>query len=184
MVYLSIINHLLRLSPEIRASLRAYTDRSFSLCYSNQMMNALIGEEGFLQNIPVPTEVKITLGQSAVLKIIRHEIPDVSDVTLEGADTLGLALLPLLGALRYEPDADLMRLFGNQWGGFLANRLLAAKTHIEQLTQSVSEQISDYAHENASLLVHQHDFTLWSDNVNCLINDLENLQIRIDKLQS
>ncbi|WP_434777483.1 hypothetical protein [Neisseria sp. Ec49-e6-T10] len=176
------MNHLIHQSDDIRQSLQNYHGHFLMISLAGQNIQALIKEDGFLAKSSQEPEVVITLKQSALLKVAQKQIPGVADVHIQGNHHLGLALLPLLGALQYHPEDDLIRLFGDDLGAVIANRLFRCAKNFSELKQRVVEQITDYAYEEHAPFVHHKHLEQLTEHIETLRDDVARLQARVNKL--
>lgn len=184
MLSISVINHLLGQSAETRFDLKAYQGRCFSVSVLGIKTNALVNEQGFLNATENESEVSITFLQSALLKMAQGQKPSVGDVTLTGNHDLGMALLPILGSLRYYFHDDAARLFGDVIANRMVQHLDWLKSGFSQGKQRVEESITDFAFEQNAPFVHQQIFDAWAEDVSTLKDDVARLDARIKKLES
>lgn len=184
MLSISVINHLLGQSAETRFDLASHYGRCFVLSVLGVKTQAVINEQGFLDQTQNEAEVTITFLQSAVLKIAQGQTPSVGDVTITGDYDFGMALLPILGGLRYYFQDDAARVFGD----VLANRMVQGLDFIKhgftQGKKRIEENVSDFAFEQNAPFLHQQIFDAWAENVATLKDDVARLEARIKKMES
>ena len=166
-----IINHLIQQNPDSRSELAAFADKTLALNIAGLKLTGRITEEGFLSASNGFADTEITFRNSAVQKILQGGEPGVGDISLEGDLILGMAVLPLLGSLRYRASDDLARIFGTQLGNRIGSRAADIGHSIKQIGRSIAEHI------DAATL------SAWMEEVDKLRDDVARLNERLDRLE-
>ncbi len=182
MLAVALVNHLIQQNPELQAALAGFGGRVFLLQAAAWSMQAQVDEAGFLRESNEAPETTLAFHTSAMQKIAQGHTPGVADVTVSGDHGLGMALLPLLGGLRYHAHDDLSRLFGDALAGSISTRAERLGTSFKEMRHSLLAEISDYAREQNAPVLHRQDFQPWSDEVDRLRDDTARLQARLAKL--
>ena len=179
---LAVLNHLLQQNPEIRAQMQAHSGRCVRLALPMLAFTARIDEEGYWRHSAEPPETTLTFHNSALQKRLQGDTPGVGDVAVAGDQGLGMALLPLLGGLRYWANDDIARLFGDAAAGEWLRVSGSLKHSAVELAQTVADHISDYAQEADAAVVHRQQFTHFADAVAALRDDTARLSARLARL--
>ncbi len=182
MISASILNHLLKQSPEIQAALARYANRTFTMVVMGIPMHFMILANGWVETVTEPTEVTLTFQNSVFEKIMQGQEPSVGDIQVNGEHYLGMALLPLLGDIRYYLNDDLARVFGDGAAGVLMQQHHKAKTTAMSMTKSLQNQIQEYAQEDRALLVNQQQYNKHKQAMRQLRDDIARLEARIHSL--
>ncbi|WP_118997456.1 SCP2 domain-containing protein [Neisseria polysaccharea] len=174
-----IINHLIQQNPDSRSELAAFADKTLALNIAGLKLTGRITEEGFLSASNGFADTEITFRNSAVQKILQGGEPGVGDISLEGDLILGMAVLPLLGSLRYRASDDLARIFGNSIG----SRAADIGHGIKQIGRSIAEQIGEFSREPESPVIDAATLSAWMEEVDKLRDDVARLNERLDRLE-
>ena len=125
----SFINHILERFPEIKEQLMEHAGYSFSLsvpgCTGRYMLGT--GGEVFVTQRP-EVHVSLALSAKALLTLQRGQLPEVSDVCLEGDEALGWSLLKIWADARYSV-ADALSEIGGESAASLWVSLLEQPVH-------------------------------------------------------
>lgn len=183
MLALPIINHLIQQNPETQARLAGYNGIVVQINAAGLRMSGRLNAEGFLETTEREADVVITFHNSALQKVLQGQTPGVGDVALDGDTAMGMALLPLLGSLRYYANDDLSRLFGNAVAGSISTRATQVADTFKQIGQSLMGQFGDYAKEPDAPVITREEFQAWTEEVDRLRDDIARLQARMDKLE-
>lgn len=178
-----IINHLIQQNPNSRSELAAFADKTLALNIAGLKLTGRITEEGFLSVSNGFADTEITFRNSAVQKILQGGEPGVGDISLEGDLILGMAVLPLLGSLRYRASDDLARIFGTQLGNSIGSRAADIGHGIKQIGRSIAEQIGEFSREPESPVIDAATLSAWMEEVDKLRDDVARLNERLDRLE-
>ena len=170
-----IINHLIQQNPDSRSELAAFADKTLALNIAGLKLTGRITEEGFLSASNGFADTEITFRNSAVQKILQGGEPGVGDISLEGDLILGMAVLPLLGSLRYRASDDLARIFGTQLGNSIGSRAADIGHGIKQ--------IGEFSREPESPVIDAATLSAWMEEVDKLRDDVARLNERLDRLE-
>lgn len=183
MISASILNHLLKQSPEIQAALSNYANRTFTMVVMGAPMHFIILANGWVESVEAPTEVTLTFQNSVFEKIMQNQEPGVGDIKVNGEHYLGMALLPLLGDIRYYLNDDLSRMFGDAAAGVLKQKHDKAVGFVGSVAQSLSDQIQDYAKEDRAILVSKNQFETHKQEIRRIRDDVARLEARLALLK-
>lgn len=180
---LPAINHLIRQNPEHQYDLAGFAGKTLSVRIAGFRIQGRIGEQGFLEADAGAPDTEITFHHSAIQKILQGGRPGVGDIAIDGDSALGMALLPILGGLRYYANDDLSRIFGDAAAGIIANRAALIGDTVKQIGQSIAEQISEFSREPESPVPDQATLAAWMEEVDRLRDDVARLHERLDRLE-
>lgn len=184
MLTLPALNHLLQQNPEIRHAMQAHRHRQVCLQWPLERVTAQIDEHGYWQAGTGDAEVTLHFLPTALLKPMQGLRPGVGDVTIHGDQALGMALLPLLAELRYWPNADIGRLFGDAAAGEALRQQQRLQQHAAALRDSLAGQIRDYTWEADAPVINRRQFAPWSAAVDTLRDDVARLEARLRRLET
>lgn len=178
----AILNHLIQQNVEIQAQLQSHAGATVCLMLPLLRIQGRLDAQGFLQADDSAPQTTLHIQSAAIQKILRGDKPGVGDISVSGDQALGMALLPLLGALRYWPNDDIGRLFGDAAAGEAMRLGSSLQAALADVRQSMAAHISDYARESDALVVHRHEFNTFAEAVDTLRDDTARLQARIRRL--
>lgn len=181
-MFTALLNHLLQQNKELKHAMCAYQGRVFSLQTPLLGATMLIAHDGFVDSTDEEPEVTVRFLDSALVKMAQQQSPGVGDVVITGDHGLGMALLPILGEIRYYPGQDVARVLGDGLAGGLMSRVEGLKKQLLQGKSRLAEQVQDYAYEANAPIVAKADFDVWSDAVDELRDDAARLEARLNKL--
>ncbi|STZ76721.1 ubiquinone biosynthesis accessory factor UbiJ [Bergeriella denitrificans] len=178
-----IINHLIQQNPEHRQALSAFAGKRLRVDMAGFRLQGQIGGEGFLECSDAEPDAEISFRSSAIPKILQGRQPGVGDIALSGDLVLGMALLPIFGALRYDAHQDLNRLFGEAAGADIGSRAAQIGQTVRQIGLSLAEQMSEFSREPESPVIDQETLAAWLEEVDRLRDDVARLNARLDRLE-
>ena len=182
MFALAIINHLIQQNRETQAALAGYNGIVLRINAAGLALHGRFNAEGFLEESDREADAEITFHQSALQKVLQGQTPGVGDVALDGDTELALALLPLMGSLRYYANDDISRLFGDAAAGGINRRAAQVGGTLKQIGQSLMAQWGDFAREPEAPVISREEFDAWTAEVERLRDDIERLQARLNKI--
>lgn len=147
-------------------------------------MQGTFDEQGFLKHSNAEAATEISFRQTAIQKVLQGQTPGVGDVEISGDTDLGMALLPLIGSLRYYVHDDLSRLFGDALAGSISTRTEQAGNLLKKMGLSVLEQLGEFAREPESPVADRETLAAWSREVDALRDDAERLAARLERLEN
>lgn len=181
---LPIINHLIQQNRETQAELAAFAGNTLSLRVAGLHIQGTFDGQGFLKPAAAEADTEINFRPSAVQKVLQAQTPGVGDVEIGGDTGLGMALLPLIGSLRYHAHDDLSRMFGDALAGSINTRAEKTGNLFKKMGLSVLEQLGEFAREPESPVADRETLAVWSREVDTLRDDVERLAVRLEKLES
>lgn len=182
MLALSVINHLLQQNPEIRARLQTHARRTLRITVPPWGLNALIDAQGFLQATEEAPQTTLCFYHSALQKLSQGQRPGVGDVGISGDQDWGMALLGVLGGLRYWFDDDVARMLGNGVAGGLRRVSGSLKRSAVEWQQDLAAYLDDCARADTAPVVHRLAFADFADAVDVLRDDAARLEARLRRL--
>ncbi len=180
---LPLLNHVIQQNTEIQADLAEFAGRSLQLEASGLRVKGVFDRQGFLQDFDGQAETEIVFRPSAVQKILSGQKPGVGDVAVNGDTALGMAVLPLVGQLRYYANDDLSRLFGDAVVGSVSSRAERLGQTLKQIGRGLAGQLGSFAQEPESPVVGKETFESWRNGVEQLRDDVARLEARLNKLE-
>ncbi len=181
-MFSALLNHLLQQNPELKQAMSVHHGRVFALNTPLLGATLVIAHDGFVDAATTEPEVMVQFLDSALIKMAQQQSPSVGDVVITGDHGLGMALLPILGEVRYYPGQDLARVVGDGLAGSIMSRVDGLKQQLLQGKSRFVGQVQDYAYEANAPMVAKADFDLWSTAVDELKDDVARLDARLAKL--
>ncbi|QEY24367.1 ubiquinone biosynthesis accessory factor UbiJ [Neisseria animalis] len=180
---LPIINHLIQQNPEHQQALAAFAGKRLRIDMSGFRFQGQIDGQGFLACCEGEPDTEIRFRSSAIPKILQGRQPGVGDISLSGDLMLGMSLLPIFGALRYDANQDLNRLFGESAGADIGIRAAQIGETVRKIGLSLAEQIGEFSREPESPVIDQETLLAWLEEVDKLRDDVARLNARLDRLE-
>lgn len=180
---LAVINHLIQQNPEHQYDLSGFAGKTLGIRIAGFRIVGRISEQGFLETAQDAPDTEITFHNSAIQKILQGNRPGVGDIAIGGDLVLGMALLPVLGGLRYYANDDLSRIFGDAAAGMIATRASVIGDTVKQIGKSIAEQISEFSREPESPVPDKATLAAWAEEVDRLRDDVARLHERLDRLE-
>ncbi len=180
---LPVINHLIQQNRETQAALSAFAGKTLALHAAGVQITGTFNAQGFLECARNTADTEIRFNAGAAQKVLQGQTPGVGDVSISGDTGLGMALLPLIGGLRYHANDDLSRLFGDAAAGGISMRAEKAGHTAKQIGLSILEQLGDFAKEPEAPVVDKHTLSAWSREVDTLRDDTARFEARLAKLE-
>ena len=171
MLSIPLINHILSHNPEVCAQLAGYNGIVIALQTGSLNIVGRINAHGLLEPTQQRPSSTLILHNDALLNILRGTMPQFSDLALEGDATIGMNLMLCCSQLRYTPQQDLQRIFGEDQAHVLAQKV----QQIGQTLQNIGQFLRFQAASNGSPSSEQY---------NQLANQLNDCQQQLNKLQS
>lgn len=183
MLVKAVLNHLIQQNVEIQQQLTAYAGRRVAMKWPFIEWDGVVTDTGFLEEASELPETTLWFQDSAVRKLLAGTTPGVGDVVVKGDHALGMALLPLLGGLRYDLSDDVARVFGDAAAAWVIQGVNQCKAEGTDWGRSVARQVADYGREQDAWVVGKEQFAGFSKEVNILRDDVARLTQRIQHLQ-
>lgn len=171
MLSIQLINHLLSHNPEVCAQLAGYNGITIALQTGSLKIIGRINAQGLLEPSTQRPDSTLILHNDALHNILRGAMPQFSDLAIEGDTTIGINLLSCCSQLRYTPQQDLQRIFGEDQASVFAQKA----QQIGQTLQNIGQFLRFQAASNGSPSSEQY---------NQLANQLNDCQQQLNKLQS
>ncbi|MBP6562058.1 MAG: SCP2 domain-containing protein [Neisseriaceae bacterium] len=181
-MFAALLNHLLQQNVELKHAMSAHSGRVFALHTPLSQTTLAIAHDGYVDATEAEPEVTVRFLDGALLKIAQQQTPGVGDVVITGDHGLGMALLPILGDIRYFPGQDVARVVGDGMAGSIMSRVEGFKAQLLQGGARLMSQVQDYAHEANAPMVAKTDFDVWSVAVDDLRDDVARFDARLAKL--
>ena len=147
MLFLNIINHIVRQNPEVRQQLSGYNGLVVGVRTGSLHIVGRINAEGVLEQTHRAADCTLLLHQDALPQMMQGRMPDFNDVAIEGDMPLGMGILWRCAALRYSPHEDIRRLLGDensrktaQWAGRAGGVLQTAGQWLQQYADQMGEK--------------------------------------------
>ena len=135
MLSIPLINHILSHNPEVCAQLAGYNGIAIALQTGSLKIIGRINAQGTLDPTQQVPSCTLILHNDALPNILRGTMPQFSDLAIEGDATIGMNLMLCCSQLRYTPQQDLQRIFGEDQ----ANALAQKAQQIGQTLQNIGQ---------------------------------------------
>jgi len=182
---IALFNHLLHQHPTVRAKLAGFSGRRIALQVAPLTIAGVITPEGWLAQCNGAPEATIGIRPlAAVSAQWSKRIPAFSDLTFEGDMALAESVGQLLSGLRWVPEEDLSRVFGD----VLADRIDRGARALVGLKGQIAWRVIDrwleYWREESPILPRKLDVEQYIQAVDKLRDDCERLDKRLSRLES
>ena len=185
MLSIQLINHLLSHNPEVCAQLAGYNGIIIALQTGSLNITGRINAQGLLEPTQQSPSSTIILHNDALPNILRGTMPQFSDLAIEGDTTIGINLLSCCSQLRYTPQQDLQRIFGEDQAHALAQKAQQIGQTLQNIGQflrfnSVETFGFQAAADSPSSPINQEQYSQLANQLNDCQQQLGNLQRQIE----
>ena len=177
------LNHLLEQNRAEKSRLARHAGKIARIDAGLVDVRLTVEADGFLRPADpaaVPS-VSITVKAADLPLLIQDRPRAFSRVRIEGDAEFANALSQLLTNLRWDPEDDLSRVFGDLAGVRIAATARMGLNTARSVQKSFVENMSEYLLEEKPTLVRQQSLRDFSASVSELRDDVERLAKRIEK---
>lgn len=179
MLSIQLINHLLSHNPEVCAQLAGYNGIIIALQTGSLNIIGRINAQGLLEASTQRPDSTLILHNDALPNILRGTMPQFSDLAIEGDTTIGINLLSCCSQLRYTPQQDLQRIFGEDQAHTLAQKA----QQIGQILQNIGQFFRSSSVETFGFQAASNS-PISQEQYNQLASQLNDCQQQLGKLHS
>ena len=185
MLSIPLINHILSHNPQVCAQLAGYNGIAIALQTGSLKIIGRINAQGTLDPTQQAPSCTLILHNDALPNILRGAMPQFSDLALEGDATIGMNLMLCCSQLRYTPQQDLQRIFGESQATALAQKA----QQIGQILQNIGQFLRfnsveafgfQAAADSPSSPINQEQYNQIAHQLNDCQQQLGNLQRQIE----
>ena len=185
MLSIQLINHLLSHNPEVCAQLAGYNGIAIALQTGSLKIIGRINAQGTLDPTQQAPSCTLILHNDALPNILRGAMPQFSDLAIEGDTTIGINLLSCCSQLRYTPQQDLQRIFGEDQAHALAQKAQQIGQTLQNIGQFFrSNSVETFGFQAAtnslSSPINQEQYSQLANQLNDCQQQLGNLQRQIE----
>ncbi|WP_369586536.1 hypothetical protein [Kingella oralis] len=182
MLSIQLINHLLSHSPEVCAQLAGYNGITIALQTGSLKIIGRINAQGLLEPTQQRPSSTLILHNDALPNILRGTMPQFSDLALEGDATIGMNLMLCCSQLRYTPQQDLQRIFGEDQAHALAQKAQQIGQTLQNIGQFFrSNSVETFGFQAAANSPSsQEQYSQLANQLNDCQQQLGNLQRQIE----
>ena len=182
MLSIQLINHLLSHNPEVCAQLAGYNGIIIALQTGSLNITGRINAQGLLEPTQQSPSSTIILHNDALPNILRGTMPQFSDLAIEGDTTIGINLLSCCSQLRYTPQQDLQRIFGEDQAHALAQKAQQIGQTLQNIGQFFrSNSVETFGFQAAANSPSsQEQYSQLANQLNDCQQQLNNLQRQIE----
>ena len=185
MLSIQLINHLLSHNPEVCAQLAGYNGITIALQTGSLNIVGRINAHGLLEASTQHPDSTLILHNDALPNILRGAMPQFSDLAIEGDTTIGINLLSCCSQLRYTPQQDLQRIFGEDQAHALAQKAQQIGQTLQNIGQFFrSNSVETFGFQAAanspSSPINQEQYNQLAHQLNDCQQQLSNLQRQIE----
>lgn len=184
-VALAPFNHILLSESWAKRRLQSHTGKTIQLCIPPFLSTALtVQENGELSaaanSSNIDTAATFTLG--LLSRLFTHDEDAYSEISISGDDAFAEELIYISKNLHWDVEQDLSRITGD----IFAHRIVQTSKDIKywhsETIQNLSEALAEYWLEEQPLLAKSSHTKEFIDDVNALSKEVEQLEIRIEKI--
>jgi len=182
MLSIQLINHLLSHNPEVCAQLAGYNGITIALQTGSLNIVGRINAHGLLEASTQHPDSTLILHNDALPNILRGAMPQFSDLAIEGDTTIGINLLSCCSQLRYTPQQDLQRIFGEDQAHALAQKAQQIGQTLQNIGQFFrSNSVETFGFQAAANSPSsQEQYSQLANQLNDCQQQLGNLQRQIE----
>ncbi len=182
MLSIQLINHLLSHNPEVCAQLAGYNGIAIALQTGSLKIIGRINAQGTLDPTQQAPSCTLILHNDALPNILRGAMPQFSDLAIEGNATIGMNLMLCCSQLRYTPQQDLQRIFGEDQAHALAQKAQQIRQTLQNIGQFFrSNSVETFGFQAATnSLSSQEQYSQLANQLNDCQQQLGNLQRQIE----
>ncbi|HEY9103854.1 ubiquinone biosynthesis accessory factor UbiJ [Chitinimonas sp.] len=176
----AVINHLLAQRSDLRAELRRHAGRTAKLQLPPRSLQFSIGENGLLQpaSSKVP-DVTLHIPVALLPRLLLRDPTAERELQIDGDSQLAATLGRVLQALDWDVEADLARLLGDIPAHRLAGTARRWLGDPRQFLRNLAETATEYAQDEAHLLVARPSLNQFVNEVDRLRDDVARLEKRL-----
>lgn len=183
---IAFINHLLaeeqwardKLAPfagkRVRVTAPALPDLAFAVAKDGMLEAAGEGDP----------DLTIVLSPAALPKLLTRDESVLQTITFSGDAELAAALQFLFRHLRWEVEEDLSRVVGDVAAHRIASTGRAFAAWQKDAAERLGQNVAEYLTEEAELLASKPDLTRFTREVAELVDAVERLEKRLDRIAS
>ena len=185
-VALAPFNYILLSERWAKRRLQPHAGKTVQLCIPPFFSTALtVQESGELSvasnSVNIDATATFTLG--LLSRLLIHDEGVYSEISISGDDAFAQELIYISKNLHWDVEEDLSRITGD----IFAHRIVQTGKDIKywhsETIQNLSEAIAEYWLEEQPLLAKSCHTKEFIDEVNALSKEVEQLEIRIDKMR-
>lgn len=180
------LNHVLGQSAWARDRLRPFAGRLARLSVPPFELALSVGDDGYFAgagedaavdvDIALPADTPMLLAQGGLERVMQA-------ARVEGSAEFATELAFVLRNLRWDAEEDLSRAVGD----IAAHRIVAGIGGLAQWQRqaagNLADNLAEYATEENRILVNRRDHKMFADEVAGLVESLERLEARADRLR-
>ncbi|MDO4433766.1 MAG: hypothetical protein Q4B82_04215 [Alysiella sp.] len=186
MLPLNVINHILQHNPQVCQRLSAYNGMVVGLHGDMWQIRARIGSDGLFSHTQRQADVTFSCPPQVLGDLLRNRHIDWQQINIQGDTELAYFLLAEWSTIRYTPQQDLSRIFGETQAKRINQYVVQAAQSLHFLAQllqfqATETQANQPSHENEQAL-HEALQTIRHENA-ILQCEIKHLNRRIQYLE-
>lgn len=185
------VNHLLEREPWARAQLEPYVGKRARLDAPPFSLTMRVNAAGLFEAAPrlageppSPDDVTITVLPDAVAAVVQGgPTAAMKHVRIAGDAEFAATLGKLVENLRWDPEEDLARWFGDAPAYRITRTARALAGHAQRASRGLLESVAEYLLDENPQLVRSRAVSAFGRDVAVLREDVERLEKRLDRLE-
>ncbi|ULJ62873.1 hypothetical protein MIS46_02025 [Wielerella bovis] len=182
MLSIHLINHLLQQNPEVCQQLSGYNGIVIAIKTGSLNIVGRINQHGLLDSTRKPASTTLILHDDALPKILQGQFPTLNDLAIEGDMELGIGIMMRGAQLRYTPQQDLRRIFGDETVERVAQKTEKVGRILTVLGQTLMFQAASIAPSREQQQLADQ-LAACTDALNAVQNQLEQANRRLDEME-
>ena len=184
-VALAPLNHILLSENWAKRRLQSHTGKTIKICVSPFLCTALtIQESGELlavaNNSSIDTTATFTLG--LLPRLLTHDEGAYSEISISGDDEFAEELIYISRNLHWDVEQELSKITGDIFAHRIVQTGQDIKCWHSENTENLSAALAEYWLEEQPLLAKSSHVKEFIADVNALSNEMEQLEILVEKL--
>ena len=184
-VALAPLNHILLSENWAKRRLQSYTGKTIKICISPFLSAALtVQESGELlavaNNSSIDTTATLTIG--LLPRLLTHDEGAYSEISISGDDAFAEELIYISKNLHWDVEQELSKITGDIFAHRIVQTGQDIKCWHSENTENLSAALAEYWLEEQPLLAKSSHVEEFIADVNALSNEMEQLEVRIEKI--
>jgi ubiquinone biosynthesis accessory factor UbiJ len=184
-VALAPLNHILLSESWAKRRLQPHTGKTIQICISPFLKTSLTVQEGgellaAANSSNIDTIATFTLG--LLPRLLTHDEDAYSEIIISGDDAFAEELIYISKNLHWDVEQELSKITGDIFAHRIVQTSQDIKCWHSETAENLSAALAEYWLEEQPLLAKSSHAKEFITDVNTLSNEMEQLEIRIEKI--
>ena len=184
-VALAPLNHILLSESWAKRRLQPHTGKTIQICVSPFLKTSLTVQEGgellaAAHSSNIDTTATFTFG--LLPRLLTHDEDAYSEISISGDDAFAEELIYISKNLHWDVEQELSKITGDIFAHRIGRTSQDIKCWHSETAENLSAALAEYWLEEQPLLAKSSHTKEFITDVNTLSNEIEQLEIRIEKI--